>query len=58
MKVVNYRLGGLIMLPFVTLALVIAYYLTAPWIALGSIALFGYVTAIVLIVVGKKVKRQ
>jgi DNA-binding XRE family transcriptional regulator len=54
MVTINYRKGGIIMLPFVTIGMIIAVLLKAPWMALCSIAFFGYVTAIVLILLGKK----
>lgn len=56
MITINYRKGGLIMLPFVTIGLVTALLANAPWIALCSIALFGYVTSSILILLGKRTK--
>jgi hypothetical protein len=54
MEKANYKRGGLFMLPFITLALIIAFLFKAPWIALGCIAFFGYGTSIILISVGDK----
>ena len=51
---VNYRLGGLYMLPFVVIALISAYLLNAPNTALLSISLFGLGGSLVLLVLGKK----
>ncbi|MDL2310405.1 helix-turn-helix domain-containing protein [Peptostreptococcaceae bacterium OttesenSCG-928-C18] len=57
MIVVNYRRGGLIMLPFVTIGIIIALIVNAPWIARCSIALFGYITSIILILLGKRITK-
>jgi len=56
MITVNYRRGGVFMLPPVTIAVVLAFLLGAPWMAICSIAFFGYVTSIILIVLGKRTK--
>ena len=56
MITVNYRRGGVFMLPPVTIAVVLALLLGAPWMAICSIALFGYVTSIILILLGKRTK--
>lgn len=52
----DYRKGGIIMLPFVTAGILIAWVFQAPWMALCSIAFFGYVASIVLILLGKRVR--
>lgn len=54
MITIHYRKGGLIMLPFVTLGLILALLLHAPWMALCAIAAFGYIPALVLILLGKR----
>lgn len=56
MIAVNYRKGGIIMLPFVTIGMIIALIANATWTAILSIALFGYVTAIILILLGKRTR--
>lgn len=53
---INYRKGGLIMLPFVTVGILIAWVTQAPWMALCSIAFFGYGASGVLILFGKRVR--
>jgi len=53
----NYRRGGLFMLPFVVIALIIAIYVSAPTAALISIGAFGVGTSIILILVGDR-RRQ
>lgn len=53
---INYRKGGLIMLPFVTIGIIIALISGAPWMAICSISLFGYVPAFILILLGKRNK--
>lgn len=50
----RYRRGGLFMLPFVSAGLLVAFFAGALWPAVGSIALFGYVTAAVLIALGNR----
>jgi len=50
----NFRRGGLCMLPAVTLAIIIAFVLNAPISALISIGVFGFVTALVLILLGNR----
>ena len=50
----NFRRGGLFLLPSVVLAVVIAFAANAPTFALASISAFGFVTAIVLILLGDK----
>ena len=57
MITINYRRGGIFLLPAVTVAIIIAFLAGAPWMALCSIAIFGYVTAITLVVLGKRTKR-
>ena len=56
MITVHYRKGGIIMLPFVSIGMLIAFIANAPWMAILSIALFGYVPAIVFILLGKRTK--
>ena len=56
MITVNYRKGGIIMLPFVTLGIIIALIVNAPWMAMLSIALFGYVSAVILILLDRRTK--
>jgi len=56
MVTVYYRKGGIIMLPFVSIGMLIAFIANAPWMAILSIALFGYVPAIVFILLGKRTK--
>lgn len=51
---VNYRRGGMFMLPSVTIGIIIAFIAQAPWMAIFSIAFCGYVTAIALILLGKR----
>lgn len=53
---INYKRGGVIMLPFVTIGIIIALIIGAPWMAICSIALFGYVPAFILILLGKQTK--
>ena len=55
---INYRRGGIVMLPFVVLGLLIAWFTDAPIPAMLSIALFGGATAIILIVLGKRSKQK
>ena len=50
----NFRRGGLCMLPAVILAIIIAFVLNAPISALISIGVFGFVTALVLILLGNR----
>jgi len=50
----NFRRGGLFLLPAVVLAVILAIMLNAPVPALVSICVFGFVTAIVLILAGDK----
>lgn len=52
----DYRKGGLIMPPFVTVGILVAWVSQAPWVALCSIAFFGYVASVVLILLGKRVR--
>ena len=52
----NFRRGGLFLLPSVLLAIVIAIIVNAPTSALISISAFGFVTAIILILLGDKRK--
>lgn len=54
MITVNYRRGGMFMLPFVTIGTIIAFITHAPWRAIFSIVFCGYVTAIILILLGKR----
>lgn len=54
MITINYRKGGLFVLPGVTIGIIIALVASAPWMALCSIAFFGYVTAFTLILLGKR----
>jgi len=56
MITVHYRKGGIIMLPFVSIGMLIAFIANAPWMAILSIALFGYVPATVFILLGKRAK--
>ncbi|MCL2362642.1 MAG: hypothetical protein FWC73_12625 [Defluviitaleaceae bacterium] len=48
----NFRRGGLFLLPAVVLAVIIAGLFNAPVAAFVSIIIFGFVTAIVLILLG------
>lgn len=50
---VNYRRGGLIMLPFVCIGLVAALVSGAPLPALLSIGFWGFIPAFILIGIGK-----
>ena len=50
----NYRRGGLFMLPGVIAAIIIAILFGAPIAALVSIGGFGFVTAMVLILLGDR----
>ncbi len=52
----NYRKGGLFLSLFVIIALLIAYLLDAPFAALLSIGGFGFISSIVLIIIGDKSK--
>jgi len=54
----NYRRGGLFMMPFVIIAIVVAVLVNAPVYAVVSIASFGLITAVVLILVGDKRKEE
>ena len=51
---VNFRRGGLFMLPFVAIALILAFVLSAPVPALLSIGICGFGIAIVLILLGDR----
>ena len=50
----NFRRGGLFMLPAVILAIIIAFVVDAPISALISIGVFGFVTALILILLGDR----
>jgi len=52
----NYRRGGLFLLPAVVIAIILAGIFNAPLPAFISIFIFGFVTAIVLILLGDKTK--
>lgn len=53
---INYGKGGRMMLPFITMGIIIALVVDAPLMAICSIALFGYGAAIILILMGKRIK--
>ena len=50
----NFRRGGLFLTPATILAIIFAIVLNAPTSALISISVFGFVTAIILIVLGDR----
>lgn len=50
----NYRRGGLFMLPFVSLGIILAYLFGDTGLAMGSIALAGYGMALILILMGNR----
>lgn len=52
----SYRRGGLFMLPFIVIGLLIAYLLNAPREALLSIGVFGLGTSLILILIGNRNK--
>ena len=54
MRRANYRRGGIFMLPSVIIAVIIAIFVSAPTSALISICVFGFVTALILILVGDR----
>jgi len=58
MNKANYRRGGLFMIPFIVIAMVIAIISGAPPSALISISIFGFGTALVLILVGDRSERH
>jgi len=58
MSKANYRRGGLFMLPFVIIAIVIAVFVSAPTAALISIASFGLGMAVILILIGDRRKEE
>ncbi|KAB3530934.1 hypothetical protein F8154_13525 [Alkaliphilus pronyensis] len=55
---VNYRKAGIIMTPFVLIGLTLAYFLGAPSSALATIAFCGLGCALILIMLGNRVKVQ
>jgi len=50
----NFRRGGLILLPATIFAIILAIAVNAPTSALISISVFGFATAIILIVLGDR----
>jgi len=52
----NFRRGGLFLLPAVMVAIILAGLFNAPLAAFVSIFIFGFVGAIVLILLGDKTK--
>lgn len=50
----NYRRGGLFMLPGVTLGILLAYLFGDTGIAMITIGVVGYTTALILILIGDK----
>jgi len=54
----NFRRGGLFLLLSVVLAVILAVLLNAPTPALVSICAAGFVTAIVLILLGDRRKKE
>jgi hypothetical protein len=50
----NFRRGGLFLLPSVVFAAIIAVLLNAPTPALVSICAFGFVTAVILLLLGDR----
>jgi len=52
----NYRRGGLFLLPGIAIGFIVAILLSAPIPALLSIGVFGFGTAIILILLGDKRK--
>ena len=51
---VNFRRGGLFMLPAVVLTIIIAFIVNAPIPALISIGAFGFGTALILVLLGDR----
>ncbi|MDQ2086874.1 hypothetical protein RBH29_10595 [Herbivorax sp. ANBcel31] len=50
----NYRRGGIFMIPGVVLGITIAYLAGDKGIGMTSIALFGFVTSAILIIIGDR----
>ena len=51
---VNFRRGGLFVLPSVVLAIIIAFIVNAPIPALISIGAFGFGAALILVLLGDR----
>jgi len=51
----DYRVSSYFIIPATTIALIIAYFMGAPLIALLSIGISGYGISILLFLLGKKV---